>query len=161
MWCVPLGLTVSQIPSFFLLLLLLLLLILLPVYSCAIFAPAPNPNSNLTQELPILVKAVLGVGSLRLLQRSQLLIKRVGTAASLGTVDTILTDKSKHRLHAPWRFAFASFKWELLRGGGYSVVCSLLLWLSCVSWHPHHQRPHTRVHPGGWTRQGRAAGAGG
>lgn len=49
--------------------------------------------ATLPEELPLLLKGVLGVASLRLSEKN-LLIKKLSTAASLGTVDIVLTDKT-------------------------------------------------------------------
>jgi Ca2+-transporting ATPase len=49
--------------------------------------------ATIPEELPILIKAVLAVGSLKLSKRN-LLIKNLHAAEGLGTVTTILTDKT-------------------------------------------------------------------
>lgn len=46
--------------------------------------------ATIPEELPILIKAVLAIGSLRL-TKSQILIKDLHTAEALGTVTVILT----------------------------------------------------------------------
>jgi Ca2+-transporting ATPase len=49
--------------------------------------------ATIPEELPILIKCILGVGAVKLAQ-SNLLIKKLATAANLGGVDTILIDKT-------------------------------------------------------------------
>jgi P-type E1-E2 ATPase len=49
--------------------------------------------ASIPEELPILIKVILAIGSMRL-SKVNLLVKRLKTAEALGGITTILTDKT-------------------------------------------------------------------